>query len=275
MPDADIPSRSETIEAGGDPIGDQLHARAQVRSAKVTLRFSLRALLLATTAFALVLYVGLRFRENKFEEEVKRGYKECYLAISNFNGARGRLPSPTYNGPAGKPLSSWRFRILPYWGINNLGNRYNAAWDAKINSDIAAWKPDFFCMSDAQNLETNVFAICGPGAAIELSAYNGVSINKLEELSPDVILAMEVADSKTHWMQPGDYDVTKLLAATGRLGDTVKGILPDRIHVLFADGEVWALSPDTPIDALKPFFTITAAKAASREESLSKYRVDD
>ncbi len=86
---------------------------------------------------------------------------------------------------------------------------------------------------------------------------------------------MEVAESKTHWMQPGDYDVTTLLAATGRLGDTVKGLLPDRIHVLFADGEVWALSPDTPIDAVKPFFTITGAKAASREESLSKYRVDD
>ena len=79
---------------------------------------------------------------------------------------------------------------------------------------------------------------------------------------------MEVADSKTHWMQPGDYNVTKLLAATGRLGDTVKGLLPDRIHLLFADGEVWALSPDTPIDAVKPFFTITDAKAASREQSL-------
>jgi hypothetical protein len=40
------------------------------------------------------------------------------------------------------------------------------------------------------------------------------------------------------WAQPGDYDVTKLLAATGRLGDTVKGVLKDRIHILFADGEV-------------------------------------
>ena len=87
-------------------------------------------------------------------------------------------------------------------------------------------------------------------------------------------MLMEVADSNTHWMQPGDYDVAKLLAATGRLGDMVKSILPDRIHILFADGEVWALSPDAPIDALKPFLTITAAKTADRDKQLAPYRVD-
>jgi hypothetical protein len=84
---------------------------------------------------------------------------------------------------------------------------------------------------------------------------------------------MEVADSDTHWMQPGDYNVADLLAATGNLGDAVHGILKDRIHVLFANGEVWALSPNTPIDAVKPFFTITTANTADRE-SLTPYRVD-
>ena len=46
------------------------------------------------------------------------------------------------------------------------------------------------------------------------------------------------------------------------------------MHILFADGEVWALSPDTPIDALKPFLTITAAKTADRDKQLAPYRVD-
>jgi hypothetical protein len=74
-------------------------------------------------------------------------------------------------------------------------------------------------------------------------------------------------------MQPGDYNVADLLAATGKLGDTVHGVLRDRVHVLFADGEVWALSPNAPMDAVKPFLTITAAKNADRE-SLAPYRVD-
>ena len=85
---------------------------------------------------------------------------------------------------------------------------------------------------------------------------------------------MEVGNAKIHCFKPGDYDVAKLLAATGRLGDTVKGILKDRIHILFADGQVWALSPDTPIDALKPFLTITAAKTADRDKQLAPYRAD-
>ena len=52
-----------------------------------------------------------------------------------------------------------------------------------------------------------------------------------------------------------------------------KASSPDRVHVLFADGEVWALSPDMPIDALKPFLTISTAKSADREQLLSAYRV--
>ncbi len=85
---------------------------------------------------------------------------------------------------------------------------------------------------------------------------------------------MEAADSKTHWMQPGDYDVTTLLAANGQLGDHVKSILPHRIHVLFADGQVWTLSDDTPMSAVKPFLTIAGAKSADREKLLAPYRVD-
>jgi hypothetical protein len=55
----------------------------------------------------------------------------------------------------------------------------------------------------------------------------------------------------------------------------VKGILTDRIHILFADGKVWAVSPDMPIDNLRPFLTITAAKTPDREAQLAPHRVDD
>jgi hypothetical protein len=109
-----------------------------------------------------------------------------------------------------------------------------------------------------------VFGIAGPDTALETDFTNW---------DPQLLIAMEVADSSTHWMQPGDYNVADLLAATGKLGDTVHGVLRDRVHVLFADGEVWALSPNAPMDAVKPFLTITAAKNADRE-SLAPYRVD-
>jgi len=243
-------------------------------------RFSLRTLLLATAALALFLFgirLGwLRAVENMRETKIKNGFKEVYLALSNFDGARLRLPSPAFDAPNGRAISSWRFRVLPYWGFPMPRDRYDAPWNAPINREMSVGEaPDFYCVSnDSYPHDTNVFLITGPGTAFERGDYNGHAVHSLTKLPQDVILCAEVSDSKTHWMQPGDYDVTKLLAATGKLGDTVKGLLPDRVHVLFADGEVWALSPDAPMDALKPFLTIGAAKGASREGRLARYRIE-
>jgi hypothetical protein len=72
-------------------------------------------------------------------------------------------------------------------------------------------------------------------------------------------------------MQPGDYNATQLLSHTGRIGNHLHGLLPDRFHVLFADGEVWTLSPDAPMSALQPFLTIAGAKANDREELLEPH----
>jgi hypothetical protein len=52
-----------------------------------------------------------------------------------------------------------------------------------------------------------------------------------------------------------------------------RSLLPDRIHVLFADCGVWALDPDAPMSALQPFLTISGAKRHDREQLLASYRV--
>jgi hypothetical protein len=85
---------------------------------------------------------------------------------------------------------------------------------------------------------------------------------------------MEVADSKTHWMQPGDYQLAEVLAYRGKIGDHLQGVLPDRFYVFFADGEVWALDPDAPIADLQPFLTITGAKSHDRDKLLRPHKVD-
>jgi len=98
-------------------------------------------------------------------------------------------------------------------------------------------------------------------------------MNHWDDLPYDVIVVLEVADSKTHWMQPGDYNVTDLLAYRGRIGDHLHGLLADRLHVLFADGEVWALDTSSPIADLQPFLTITGAKSHDRGQLLGPHKV--
>ena len=246
------------------------------------IRYSLRGLLIGVTllvcAIGLVTLFVRQADVRRRQNEIRNALRQAYLSVSGFDDARRRLPAAIFTSPDGKPLSSWRFQVAPYWGINWLGRQnYDAAWDASINAQprAMAYYANSTKFLDDSPPTTNVFAVSGPDTAFEVGEHPKVSKYQLLNVPADSILLMEVADSNTHWMQPGDYDVEKLLAATGRLGDTVQGLLNDRIHILFADGQVWALSPDMPIDALKPFLTITAAKTADREKQLAPYRVDD
>lgn len=125
-----------------------------------------------------------------------------------------------------------------------------------------------YCWNDGARCDTSVFAVTGPN-----TVFDGTR-RKREDQPPHLILLMEVRDSKTHWMQPGDYKVADLLAYKGRIGDHLHGLLPDRLHVLFADGEVWALDADAPIANLQPFLTITGAKTHDRDQLLGPHKVD-
>jgi hypothetical protein len=130
---------------------------------------------------------------------------------------------------------------------------------------------DAYCYDNLQpgSVQTNVFAVTGAGTLFDSSQPT-----KLSDVDKDLIIAIEVGKSNVHWMQPGDYEVSKLERCTGKFGDCCTGLISGRVHVLFADGEVWSLSSDTPMDAIKTFLTIDGAESHSREHVLSKYLID-
>jgi hypothetical protein len=232
--------------------------------------------LIATTAAVLVVFVihlgWQRRQENIVHARILNNFELILSGLSNYMDANSMgLPMAVTTAADGVPLNSWRFKIIPFLQSWGLKVHTNESWTNSVNSRFRAMPLEIYCWSDPQqSAATNIFAITGPD-----TMFDGDIAGSVFRVPLGTIMLMEVADSKTHWMQPGDYDVTKLLAAAGRLGDTVKGIMKDRIHILFADGEVWALSSDTPIEALKPFLTITAAKSADREQDLAPYRVDE
>jgi hypothetical protein len=82
---------------------------------------------------------------------------------------------------------------------------------------------------------------------------------------------MDVGDSGTHWMEPGDYRIQELLACTGRLRDCVKGKVEGRAYILFADGDIWCLRSDIPMDIIKPFFTLDGARNQGDKAALDEY----
>jgi hypothetical protein len=273
MPDADAANQSNVVDDGVNPIVEQQRQTASELRRTAPFRFSLRALLILTAASAVFLYNlrsgWQRTEQNILKGKIEQGLKVLYFSTKAYSSSKDDMPAAATVDSKGRPLFSWRFRLVPYFEKPAFPLNFDAPWDSPQNSQWRKASNSVVVWSEGEHA-TNVFALTGSGTAFDRNR----SAIRFDELPHNLILLMEVADSNTHWMQPGDYDVTKLLAATGRLGDTVKGLLKDRIHILFADGEVWALAPDTPIDAVKPFLTISAAQTADRDKDLAPYRVD-
>jgi hypothetical protein len=243
-------------------------------------RFSMRNLLVGVAVFAAALFVIIRFVENLVTSlEIRQAHQyenEILGDLAIITAAlRTKLfdamPPPVYLDDQGTPLYSWRPELLCTWtGDGRLD--ITKPWNAPTNRSFAASvNQGLGCAnhSGARSQETSLFAISGPD-----TAFDATKKVRASDLTAELILVMEVVNSGVHWMQPGDYDVQKLVACQGKLRDCVKPLIRDRVHVLFADGEVWAISGDAPFERVKPFFTITGARAHSRDRELGEFRLE-
>jgi hypothetical protein len=190
--------------------------------------------------------------------------KQIGLALHNFHDAYKFFPPAVRTDEEGRPLSSWRFYLAPFVEAVMLDIDYGKAWDDPVNRELVARR--FYCLcftEDADSpayLHTNIVAITGPG-----TAFDGEKPCRREEIDSDTILAIEIADSGVHWAEPGDLDVD-------RIPESITAGMDGRgVHVLFADGAVWFLDRDVPLEDLKKFFTIESAKQYDREQVLGPY----
>lgn len=141
---------------------------------------------------------------------------------------------------------------------------YDARWDAPANRNFKSMLLSIYCWrgddGSPESFYTNVVAVTGPGTAFEA----GREVHRAD-LDNDTILAVEVANSGVHWMEPGDLDVGAVPPSI------IRGLDGGGVHVLFADGSVWFLDADTPLDDIAKFFTIAGAKQFDREKILAAH----
>jgi hypothetical protein len=261
-------------------------------------RFSLRTLMIVVTAVAALAATVIKVHGLAAEAERQRELARIRQSLPGWMELLGQYittyskflpPDHEPNSPwrwpprdridaTGAPCLSWRASVESML-VASCGCyeeeeseeptlNFAAAWNSSQNRAYSQSEGNPFALTKNADT-TQLFAIVGPEGALTPGYSTSAA-----ELPPDVILVLEVADSKTDWMQPGDYITTDLLAHCGKIGDHLHGLLPDRLHVLFADGEVWALDPAAPIADLQPFLTITGAKSHDRERLLGPHKVD-
>ena len=110
-------------------------------------------------------------------------------------------------------------------------------------------------------MDTTVMAVVGSGSAFD-ALRSGSS-----KVPSDAIVLVEVLDSETHWMSPGDYSIPSISVDRPKLGSCYG----PGFHVAFVDGTVWYLSTEVPSGVLNAFLSVQGAEAADREDALAAF----
>ena len=199
------------------------------------------------------------------------------LAMQNYISANASLPPAVgwSDQQPSAPLFSWRLKIQSFLeGFGYPGTDFRSAWNSESNSQLHKMPTSLalsFRSDDNLDNFARIYAVTGDDTAFGPADSTATGWNP-DDLPSDTIIAIEVAGSKKHWMEPGDYDINtirdNIVLETGRL---LGGESPDRFHVIFADFEVWALSTKTPYNNFRKFLTITEAAEHDREELLSPH----
>jgi hypothetical protein len=146
-----------------------------------------------------------------------------------------------------------------------LDIHYGEKWDAHSNRWFTTQPHGDYCWGGEDGypecLYTNVVAVTGPGTAFD----DRRGRTRLADIDPDTVLVIEVVDSGIFWAEPGDLPIDDVP------NSIVNGLDGDGVRVLFADGEVWLLRNDVPLEDLKKFFTIEGAMQYDREQVLRPY----
>ncbi len=191
-------------------------------------------------------------REAACEALCENNLRQIGLAIRSYESVHNHLPLPVETDQNGRPMHSWRVRLLPYLEHNDLWDAYdmNEPWDGPRNSMLADMMPEVLrCPSDfgdsaaARTSETSYVMLVGPGTPFDAQKPPGLA--GLGDPS-ETMLVVEVGSSGINWLEPRDITVDELKR---RLEDEQMGLglglnHPRGVNVLFADGSVRTLSAD-------------------------------
>ncbi len=131
-------------------------------------------------------------------------FKQVALAWFQFHDQSGAFPSDITSAD-GKPLLSWRVRVLPFLGSKELQQlhaefRLNEPWDSAHNSKLIARMPLVYqSPSDKPAAETRMQAISGPGCVLP----GPVSTRMISDGSSNTAMLVEAA-VPVPWTKPAD-----------------------------------------------------------------------
>lgn len=212
----------------------------------------------ALSITGLSIYVFLQHKHAfAYEDFCLEKMHNLSVALFAYQEKYGSFPPAVVADPSGKPMHSWRVLLLPFLKENNTQDlydfyRFDEPWNGKFNKRL---QKDFMpiayhCPSKSRLKKpfehTHFVAITGPG-----TAWPAGSPAKVKQGGKKAII-VEYLSEDIPWVEPRDISIDDL--KQGTIADNKLGIGSPHAggpYVLFADGSVERLTPDTPLSKLR------------------------
>lgn len=152
-------------------------------------------------------------------------------ALWSYTESTQVMPPAAMLDENGKPTLSWRVRILPRLGYQQLYDRFNVdqPWDGPANRALLAQIPPEFQSPERFDDKTNYLLLVGP--KLITSQLQAQSFERVSDGMPNTLILAEVDDSHAvPWTKPDDLTVDLAAPRTGLGGlrsDGFFGLLGD------------------------------------------------
>jgi hypothetical protein len=185
--------------------------------------------------------------------------KRILLGLLNHESARKTLPAHAIYSEDGKPLLSWRVKILPYMDNQEAlykQFRLDEPWDSDHNKALISQMPDLFLDPSskltAAEGRTHYLGVKGPGMFFD-GTKDGIKFSKIADGTSQTIAILQVNDEKAvPWTKPEDWELNEKSPMTG----LVNSMHPGVFVAGFCDGHIQMISENIDVPTFKGMLTI-------------------
>ena len=185
-------------------------------------------------------------------QQAMQHLRQVGIAMQNHHDAMKRFPDAAIRGADGKPLLSWRVRLLPFLGETALYKEFHLdePWDSKHNRKLIERMPNVYRI--AAELPPGKTCVVLPiGAETAWPDGRGRVIREFTDGTSNTILIVEADDEHAVvWTQPADLAYDPANPAAGLGGHFGKGFVTGS-----ADSAVHYLPLDANAETLRQLFT--------------------